>query len=274
MTSTFCAISFIKNVSGSSKCCSGTAVYRTSINDYVEFRYKAFRFGENTLVKEITQSSISLIVGRFAFVKTELHVMVEQHTPLNIQTMAHVQDESTAEGDTASFRLKRDAYDGVTSSQVTMSILCRYDPKGRHKNVSDATKHKPIFSVAGELITLKKSMCIDCDIRCTRKIGRKFDKSLNKTSTQKDSTETEKETHQEQDRAKRLRTAMNEVRADLNTNDEHSDTPNNPIEHNRTGEPSNDQSPPRFENSTGDPHLDEEAESIRDAEMHDNTDSP
>ncbi|RIB21444.1 hypothetical protein C2G38_2243955 [Gigaspora rosea] len=243
MTSTFCAISFIKNVSGSSKCCSGTAVYRTSINDYVEFRYKAFRFGENTLVKEITQST-------------------------------HVQDESTAEGDTASFRLKRDAYDGVTSSQVTMSILCRYDPKGRHKNVSDATKHKPIFSVAGELITLKKSMCIDCDIRCTRKIGRKFDKSLNKTSTQKDSTETEKETHQEQDRAKRLRTAMNEVRADLNTNDEHSDTPNNPIEHNRTGEPSNDQSPPRFENSTGDPHLDEEAESIRDAEMHDNTDSP
>ncbi|RIB26483.1 hypothetical protein C2G38_2267160 [Gigaspora rosea] len=168
MTSTFCAISFIKNVSGSSKCCSDTAVYRTSINDYIEFRYKAFRFGENTLVGEITQSST---------------VVVEQHTPLNIQTIgnfltihdlpvlpaygiftAHVQDKSTAEGDNAAFHLKRNAYDGVTSSQVTMSILCRYDPKGRHKNVSDATKRKPIFSVAEELITLKKSMCINCDV--------------------------------------------------------------------------------------------------------------
>ncbi|RIB00111.1 hypothetical protein C2G38_2235604 [Gigaspora rosea] len=84
------------------------------------------------------------------------------------------------------------------------------------------------------------------------KLAEKFDKSPNKTLTQKDSTETEKETHQEQNRAKRLRTAMNEVRADLNTNDKHSDKPNNPIEHNRTGEPSNEQFPPRFENSTGD----------------------
>ncbi|RIB02563.1 hypothetical protein C2G38_865878 [Gigaspora rosea] len=182
-----------------------------------------------------------------------------------------------------------------------MSILCRYDPKGRHKNVSDTTKRKPIFSIAGELITLKKSMCIDCDViewsypnqvtsklddknkttndkkrryDALEKLAEKFNKSPNKTSTQKDSTETEKETLQEQDRAKRLRTAMNEVRADLNPNNEHSDKPNNPNEHNRTGEPSNDQSSQRFENLTGNPHSDEEAESIQDAEMHNNMDSP
>ncbi|RIB19581.1 hypothetical protein C2G38_2035951 [Gigaspora rosea] len=172
-----------------------------------------------------------------------------------------------------------------------MSILCRYDPKGRHKNASDATKRKPIFSVAEELITLKKSMCIDCDViewsypnqvtsklddknkttndkKCRydalEKLAEKFNKSPNKTSTQKDSTETEKETLQEQDRTKRLRTTMNEVKDKLN----------NPNEHNRTGEPSNDQSPQRFENLTGNPHSDEKAKSVQDAEMHDNTDSP
>ncbi|CAG8672855.1 23616_t:CDS:2 [Gigaspora rosea] len=79
--------------------------------------------------------------------------------PFGIFT-APVQDPSTPEGDNAAFRLKRESYNGVTSSQVTMSVLCKYDPKGRHANVADATKCQPIISVASELVTLKKSVCV------------------------------------------------------------------------------------------------------------------
>ncbi|CAG8482005.1 3318_t:CDS:2 [Racocetra fulgida] len=38
------------------------------------------------------------------------------------------------------FRLKSDAYDSVMASQIAMSVLCKYDPKGRHANVAEATK--------------------------------------------------------------------------------------------------------------------------------------
>ncbi|CAG8487262.1 13423_t:CDS:2 [Racocetra fulgida] len=78
--------------------------------------------------------------------------------------MAAVQNLSTSDGENTFFRLKRDAYDSITASQVAMSVLCRYDLKGRYANVADATKRQPIISVAGELVTLKKSVCIVCDV--------------------------------------------------------------------------------------------------------------
>ncbi|CAG8494870.1 10180_t:CDS:2 [Racocetra fulgida] len=143
--------------------------------------------------------------------------MVEQNTPLHIQTVgnfpivhnlsispafgvftAHIQDESTTKGDTAAFRLK-----------------------------------------TGELVTLKKSMCILCDVikwsypsqstsksdgnkqlsndkkrrnEELEKLVEKFDQSLGKSSNYKGKNKANEEAQQEQDRAKRLKTAVNEVR--------------------------------------------------------------
>ncbi|CAG8453972.1 16780_t:CDS:2 [Cetraspora pellucida] len=183
MSSIFCAISFIKNVTGTTKICNGTAVYKTGSNDFVEYKFKAFRLSETSLVEEITKSSISLVIGRFVFNEKELNVMIEQHTPLNVRTIedfptmydlpvspafgvftAPLQDPVTTNDDNAFFRLKRDSYNGVTSSKITMSVLCKYDPRGRHSNVADNIKRSPVISVAGELVTLKRSVCILGDV--------------------------------------------------------------------------------------------------------------
>ncbi len=45
-----------------------------------------------------------------------------------------------------------------------MSVICKYKPTGRLSNVSDAATRCPIFSVGGEIIPLKKSICILRDI--------------------------------------------------------------------------------------------------------------
>ncbi|CAG8788917.1 15587_t:CDS:1, partial [Gigaspora rosea] len=70
-----------------------------------------------------------------------------------------IQDPSTPD-DNAAFRLKRESYNSVTVSQITMSVLYKYNPKGRHANVPDATKRQPIISVAGELVSLKRSVYV------------------------------------------------------------------------------------------------------------------
>lgn len=75
MASIFCAISFVKTVTGSDKICSGNAVYRTGIDEFVEYKFKAFRFSDMTLVEEITKGSLSMIIGRFVFVEGELNVI-------------------------------------------------------------------------------------------------------------------------------------------------------------------------------------------------------
>ncbi|CAG8783132.1 19169_t:CDS:2 [Cetraspora pellucida] len=69
--------------------------------------------------------------------------------PFSIFT-APVQDSSTSDDDNAAFRLKKDAYNGVTASQVTMSMLCKYNLKGHYTNIADATKCQSIISVAGD----------------------------------------------------------------------------------------------------------------------------
>ncbi|CAG8825398.1 22949_t:CDS:1, partial [Racocetra persica] len=75
-------------------------------------------------------------------------VMIEQNTPLNIQTiedfptafdlpillafgvfMVTVQDPSTTDGETIFFYLKKDAYNGMMAFQVTMLVLCKYARK-------------------------------------------------------------------------------------------------------------------------------------------------
>ncbi|CAG8757133.1 24906_t:CDS:2, partial [Cetraspora pellucida] len=77
---------------------------------------------------------------------------------------APLQNSVIIDNDDAFFHLKRDSYDGVTSSKITMSVLCKYNPRGCHSNVADNLRRFPIVSVAGELVTLKRSVCILSDV--------------------------------------------------------------------------------------------------------------
>ncbi|CAG8589040.1 17994_t:CDS:2 [Gigaspora rosea] len=240
MTSIFCAISYIKNVTGSDKICHGSAVYRTGIEEFVEYKFKAFGFSETTLVEEVEKGSISMIIGRFVYItaEKELNVTIEQNTPLHVQTMnefasiydlpvspafgiftAAVQDPSTPEGENA----------------------------GRHASVAEATEKHPIFSVVGELVTLKNNACILCDVvewtytnqgnsktmgdknptksRKTRnqeleKLADKFDTLLNKKRSRSEKNETVKDPLEESSsRANRLRSVVNEIRGYEGDND-------------------------------------------------------
>jgi len=64
------------------------------------------------------------------------------------------------EGDKTIFRLKKDVYNTITSNNLPTSVICKYNPAGRFSNVPDAAARRPIFSVGGEIIPLKKSLCI------------------------------------------------------------------------------------------------------------------
>ncbi|CAG8717991.1 9608_t:CDS:2, partial [Racocetra persica] len=83
------------NVVGSSKCCSRIAVYRTENDEFVEYKFKAFRYSEITLVKEITKSDISLIIGHFAFADSNNTVDLPREETQPTCTTA--QDEKIAE---------------------------------------------------------------------------------------------------------------------------------------------------------------------------------
>lgn len=52
----------------------------------------------------------------------------------------------------------------MSSNQITTSIVCRYNPHGRHSKVSDATTRPLIFSVGGELVIIKKSIFVLGDV--------------------------------------------------------------------------------------------------------------
>ncbi|CAG8715338.1 14625_t:CDS:2, partial [Racocetra persica] len=125
-------------------------------------------------------------------------VMIEQNTPLNIQTMedfpttfdfsispafgiftAAIQDPSTTDSKMTFFCLKSDAYDSITASQVTMSII--------------RTRHKELKKLAKKLNLTNKS---------TRKSKHPYNKNAQEESSS---------------RAKRLRTAANKYEI-ANTN--------------------------------------------------------
>jgi len=73
MASIFCAVSYIKNVSGV-KVRTGTAIYQTEEDKFVEYTFKAFFSDEPSLVKEISKTSVSLVIGHFALENEELCV--------------------------------------------------------------------------------------------------------------------------------------------------------------------------------------------------------
>ncbi|CAG8801473.1 4801_t:CDS:2, partial [Gigaspora rosea] len=158
-------------------------------------------------------------------------VTIEQNTPLKIQTLedylsmydllislpfgiftAPVQDPSTPEGNNAAFRLKRESYNGVTSSQVTMSVLCKYDPKGRHANVADATKRQPIISVARNSKTSDDKSIKDRKSRNKEleKLVEKFSPRPNKKQPRNVTKNINEDPQEESSlRAKRLKSAIN-----------------------------------------------------------------
>ncbi|CAG8801734.1 10900_t:CDS:2, partial [Racocetra fulgida] len=173
------AISYIKCSSNANKYTTGTAIYRAGEDEFVEYKFKAFR---SELIEEIWEKTIASIIGRFAIENDELNITVNQYIPLNISALgdelmiydlpvapafgiftAPVQDPAVTENDQGIFRLKRDVYNGVTGKQSQMSILCKYPLHNRHANVAEATTRRPIFSVGGELIPLTNSAFILCE---------------------------------------------------------------------------------------------------------------
>ncbi|CAG8482428.1 44930_t:CDS:2 [Gigaspora margarita] len=182
MASVFCAISFIKNITNLNKYVAGTAIYRMENDDFVEYKFKAFRTEFTPLVEEIWEKMIALIIGQFAIENNELNITINQYVVLNIATLgdeptaydlpiapafgiftAPIQDPAVSENNQGIFRLKREVYNGVTGKQSPLSVLCKYPLQTRHNNVAEATTRRPIFSVGGELVTLQKSAFILCE---------------------------------------------------------------------------------------------------------------
>ncbi|CAG8498003.1 21902_t:CDS:2 [Cetraspora pellucida] len=199
MTSIFCAISFIKSVSGSNKCRIGSAIYRTAIDEFMEYKFKAFYSEESSLIKELTEKTIIMIIGRFAF-EDKLNVTISQSVTLRIQTAqdepniydlpiapafgifsAPIQDPSEPYENKAIFRLKKDVYNSVNRKNTNLSVICKYDPRGHHSSVAEASKCRSIFSVAGELVFVEKSVFVLCDaIEWNYKTQENFESPSNK----------------------------------------------------------------------------------------------
>ncbi|CAG8601302.1 36837_t:CDS:2, partial [Racocetra persica] len=130
MTLIFCAIFFIKNISVSSsgKCYTGSVVYQTATNEFAKYKFKAFYIEESLLIEELTKTTITMIIGCFAF-EDELNVTISQSVTLQIQMLQNkstiydmpiapafrifsvpIQDPSEPHGDNTIFHLKKEVY--------------------------------------------------------------------------------------------------------------------------------------------------------------------
>ncbi|CAG8742784.1 13761_t:CDS:1, partial [Gigaspora rosea] len=49
----------------------------TGIDEFVEYKFKAFRFSETTLVEEVEKGSISMNIGRFVCISAEKELNVK-----------------------------------------------------------------------------------------------------------------------------------------------------------------------------------------------------
>ncbi|CAG8817831.1 7600_t:CDS:2, partial [Dentiscutata erythropus] len=76
-------------------------------NEFAEYKFKTFYTGESSLIEELTEKTITMIIGCFAF-EDELNV------------------------------IKPNFMNGKTTD---LSVICKYNPnpKGRHSNVAEAT---------------------------------------------------------------------------------------------------------------------------------------
>ncbi|CAG8535268.1 5025_t:CDS:2 [Racocetra fulgida] len=223
MTSIFCAISYIKNVSGSSKSVAeNTPLKLQTLEDY--------------------PSMYDLPIS----------------PPFGIFT-ASVQDPSTPEGDNAAFRLKRESYDGVTASQVTMSVLCKYNPKGRHANVADATKCQSIISVAGNSKTADSKSIKDRKSRNEQleQLAEKFSPPPNKKQPRNVPDKITEDLQEESSsRAKRLKLAVGQINE--NKGDESAEVQPNAVDLTRLDKNSTEHLNTRVETDTDGLYSDEE----------------
>ncbi|CAG8564662.1 9193_t:CDS:2, partial [Gigaspora rosea] len=139
MTSIFCAISFIKTISNANKFIAGIAIYRA---------------GDDEFVEEIWKKQIALIIGRFAIENDELNpicpfkyfILGDEPSIYDLPIApafgvftAPIQDPTVIKNGQGIFRLKKDVYNGVTTNQSSLSILCKYPLHNRHANIKDAT---------------------------------------------------------------------------------------------------------------------------------------
>ncbi|CAG8574270.1 4920_t:CDS:2 [Dentiscutata erythropus] len=118
----------------------------------------------------------SKLLGRFVYIPNEKEL--NQHTPLQIQTIDKFP---------TMYNLPVLPVFGIFTAQVQEpSTQDRdYDPnlKGRHTNIAEATKKLLIFSVTGELVTLKKSVCILYEVienKGLEKFAKRFEALTNK----------------------------------------------------------------------------------------------
>lgn len=143
MSSMFCAISFIKDVTTANKFTAGTAVYRAADDEFIEYKFKAFCSEHTPLIEEIWKKNIALIVGRFALENNQYiffvfppiyQVTFNQYVPLNISSLgdeptiydlpiapafgfftAPIQDPAITENEQGIFCLKKDVYNPYQS---------------------------------------------------------------------------------------------------------------------------------------------------------------
>ncbi|CAG8681380.1 10575_t:CDS:2, partial [Dentiscutata heterogama] len=112
------------------KFCTGSAVYQTATNEFAEYKFKAFYMRESSLIEELTEKTIAMIIGCFVF-----------------------EDELNG------------VYNSMNRKTTDLSVICKYNlnPKGRHSNVAEATYRRTIFSVADELIFVEKFVFVLCE---------------------------------------------------------------------------------------------------------------
>ncbi|CAG8736413.1 1259_t:CDS:2 [Dentiscutata erythropus] len=149
MSSIFCVVSFVKDVTTANKFTAGTAIYRS---------------GDDDLIEEIWKKNIVLIVTFNQYIPLNIFSLGDEPTIYDLPIApafgffsAPIQDSAITENGQGIFCLKKDVYNGVTGNQSSLSILCKYPLHTRHNNVADATTRRPIFSVGGELNYLGSS---------------------------------------------------------------------------------------------------------------------
>ncbi|CAG8603185.1 10254_t:CDS:1, partial [Cetraspora pellucida] len=72
-------------------------------------------------------------------------------------------DPSESYENKAIFCLKKEVYNSVNRKNTNLSIICKYNPRGYHSSIAEATKCQPIFSVAGKLVFVEKSVFVLCN---------------------------------------------------------------------------------------------------------------
>ncbi|CAJ0844313.1 12579_t:CDS:2 [Entrophospora sp. SA101] len=86
MSTILTAIVFVKSANGS-RTLSGTATARLDDDEYVDIQYKAFNVDEANLIDEIQENTIMLFAGKYIFDKSQLFVIVNKSTLLDLKTI-------------------------------------------------------------------------------------------------------------------------------------------------------------------------------------------